>query len=56
MYIIGKLLQENHRSTCKHLKFLPDDIKRNKNIFETIERVLRASVIDYGTSIVTLVI
>lgn len=55
-YIIGKLLRENHRSTCKHLNFLPDDIERMKNIFENIEGVLGASIIDYGTSIVTLVI
>lgn len=56
VYIIGELLWENHRSVCKYLSFLSDDIKHIENTFGIIEGVLGASVINYGTAIVTLVI
>lgn len=56
VYIIGELLWENHRSVCKYLNFLSDDIKNIESTFGIIEGVLGASVINYGTAIVTLVI
>lgn len=56
VYIIGKLLWKNHEFVCKYLTFLSDDIKHIENTFGIIEGVLGASIINYGTAIVTLVI
>ncbi|KOX69789.1 Galactokinase [Melipona quadrifasciata] len=53
--IAGELLRENHRSVCKRLNFSPDDTKRIENMFEPTEGVLGVSVVNYGTSVVTLV-
>ncbi|KAK9299946.1 hypothetical protein QLX08_007171 [Tetragonisca angustula] len=52
----GELLRENHRFACKRLNFSPDDIKRIENMFEPTEGVLGFSVVNCGTSVVTLVI
>ncbi|PBC29067.1 Galactokinase [Apis cerana cerana] len=51
----GKLLWKNHEFVCKYLTFLSDDIKHIENTFGIIEGVLGASIINYGTAIVTLV-